>query len=161
MTIATKQPEAKPAIHPRRKPVGTVLYAAGFPPIELEARAVRLLLQGWELRQRIESLDTELKAINAKIGQEYGAGATLIITGVCRATVVERESVKVLDGERLHAVLGERFDDLVKTTIAYKAEPRLVEMASDADEPLAPAVRECLGVASSVAVAWRAEKPGV
>lgn len=158
MTITAKQP-AKPTLNASRKPVGTLRYAADFPPIDLEARAVRLLLQGWELRQRIESLEAELKTINAKIEQEYGAGATLIVTGVCRATVVERESVKVLDGERLHAVLGERFDDLVKTTVAYKAEPRLVEMSSDGDEPLGPALRDCLGTTSSVAVAWRAEKP--
>jgi hypothetical protein len=139
------------------KPTGTVHYNPDFLPIDLEGKAVRRVLQGWALRQQIEALEADLKALNAEIEQEYGAGAVLIVNGVCRATVVERETVKVLDSERLGAVLGERFDDLVKTNVTYKAEPRLVEMAASGDEPLAPALRECLGVSSSVAVTWRAE----
>lgn len=139
-------------------PAGEKIKRDGGEVTALDAASIRLVMHGWELKKKIDELDAELKAIHAKLIEAHGAGASLIVHGVCRASIVEREAVKISDAERLKAVLGFRFTDLVKTEIAYKPEGRLVEMAADGDEPLAPSIRECLTVGKSAAVTWRAEK---
>lgn len=136
-----------------------VQYDGAGEPQPLPAKMARLLLQGWQARRKLDEAEATLKAMNERIAQELGAGAVAAVEGVCRVSVAERRTVKVLDAVRLRGVLGARFDDLVKTTVSYKAEPLLQDMASDGDDPLAPSLRECLGVSSSVAVTWRADKP--
>ncbi|MEJ5234146.1 MAG: hypothetical protein WHV64_18250, partial [Geminicoccaceae bacterium] len=110
------------------------------------------------LKKEIDELEAQLKEISAKLIEAHGAGVSLVVPGVCRVSIAEREAVRVVDAERLRAVLGGRFDDLVRVEVAYKVEPRLVEMACDADEPLSPAIRACLSVGRSASVTWRAEK---
>ena len=124
----------------------------------LAADDVALVVRGWELKRQIEELEAQLKQINAQLIEAHGAGVSLVVPGVCRVSIAEREAVRVVDAERLRAVLGGRFDDLVRVEVAYKVEPRLVEMACDADEPLSPAIRACLSVGRSASVTWRAEK---
>lgn len=126
--------------------------------VALDAASLRLVMEGWQIKRQIEELDARLKVIHAQLIEVHGVGATLIVPGVCRAAITEREAVRITDAERLKKVLGFRFTDLVKTEIAYKPEARLIEMASDGDEPLAPSIRECLTVGKSAAVTWRAEK---
>lgn len=139
-------------------PAGEKVLRDGGEILPLDAASIRLAMRGWGLRKRIDELDAELRAINAQLIEAHGVGASLIVHGVCRASIAEREAVRIKDAERLKAVLGERFGDLVKTEIAYKPEARLVEMAADGDEPLAPSIRGCLTVGKSAAVTWRAEK---
>ncbi|MDW8399833.1 MAG: hypothetical protein RMK90_14865 [Acetobacteraceae bacterium] len=137
-------------------PTGRVLRAGES--TALDAASVRLLLEGWALKGQIEALEAQLRAVNERLIEAHGAGATLIATGVCRATITARESVSIEDAERLKGVLGFRFSDLVRTQVSYKPEGRLLEMAADGDEPLAPAIRACLKVGESVSVTWRAER---
>ncbi|TCS70699.1 hypothetical protein EDC61_11426 [Sulfuritortus calidifontis] len=139
-------------------PAGEKLLRDGGEIVPLAAADIRLVMQGWDIKKRIDELDAQLKAIHAQLIEAHGAGASLIVHGVCRASIAEREAVKIKDAERLRAVLGERFADLVKTEIAYKPEARLIEMACDGDEPLKPAIGACLTVGKSAAVTWRAEK---
>ncbi|MEO1750698.1 hypothetical protein [Thiofaba sp. EF100] len=141
-----------------RLPAGEKIERDGGEVTQLDAASIRRVVHGWEIKKKIEELEAELKAINAELIDAHGAGASLIVHGVCRASIAEREAVKIRDAERLKAVLGFRFTDLVKTEIAYKPEARLAEMASDGDEPLAPSIRECLTVGKSASVTWRAEK---
>jgi len=126
--------------------------------VQLSASDIRLVMQGWELKKRIDELDAQLKEINAQIIAAHGAGASLIVHGVCRASIAEREAVRIKDAERLKAVLGDRFSDLVKTEVAYKPEQKLLEMACDGDEPLQPAIGVCLTINKSISITWRAEK---
>ncbi|TCS70745.1 hypothetical protein EDC61_11472 [Sulfuritortus calidifontis] len=139
-------------------PAGEKIERDGGEVTALDAASIRLVMQGWEIRKKIDELDAQLKSINAQLIEAHGAGASLVVHGVCRASIAEREAVKITNAERLKAVLGFRFTDLVKTEIAYKPEAKLIEMAADGDEPMAPSIRECLTVGKSASVTWRAEK---
>lgn len=155
--VATKAQE-KASVAKAGLPAGEKVLRDGGEIVPLAAADVRLVMQGWEIKKQIDELDAQLKAINGQLIEAHGAGASLIVHGVCRASIAEREAVKIKDAERLKAVLGERFGDLVKTEVAYKPEQRLIEMACDGDEPLQPAIGACLTVGKSASVTWRAEK---
>ncbi len=138
--------------------VGQKVLRDGGEVLPLSAAAIRLVMEGWEIRKQIEALEESLQRINGQLIEAHGTGASLIVPGVCRASIAERDSVRIKDADRLHAVLGDRFADLVRTEVTYKPEQRLIEMACDGDEPLAPAIGVCLSVSKSLSVTWRAEK---
>jgi hypothetical protein len=117
------------------------------------------ILVGWEAKQTLDVAKKAMDAANEAIMRALDGPASVVIPGVCRASYSVRQTVKITDPERLGAVLGVRFDDLVKTSTNHKPEERLVEMASDGDEPLQPAIAACLAVSESESVTWRAEKP--
>lgn len=135
-----------------------VKIAGGKDETPLDAASIRLVMQGWEAKKRIDDLKAELDGINARLIEAHGTGCALVVSGVCRASLTERQTVKVTDPERLETVLGGRFIDLVRESVSYQAEPKLIEMATDADDPLQPSVAACLTVSTSTSVAWRAEK---
>lgn len=139
-------------------PAGEKIERDGGEITPLAAADIRLLMKGWEIKRRIDELEAQLKEVNARLIEAHGAGASLIVRGVCRVSIAERESVRIKDAERLQGVLGGDFHMLVKAEVAYKAEPRLVEMAADGDHPLAPSIRACLTLGKSSSVTWRAEK---
>lgn len=143
--------EAKAAL-----PAGVKIVDCGESP--LDAASVKLLIDGWAVKKQIDELEKRLNEINAMLIEAHGTGCALIATGVCRASLAEREAVTISDVERLRAVLGFRFSDLVKTEVKYKPEAKLIEMACDGDEPLQPAIGACLKVGRSSSVTWRAEK---
>jgi hypothetical protein len=124
----------------------------------LDAASIRLVMKGWEVKKQLDSLKEALDEINAQLIEAHGTGCALVVTGICRASLAARESVKIVDAERLKAVLGFRFTDLVKTEVSYKPEAKLIEMACDGDEPLQPAIGACLSIGKSESVTWRAEK---
>ncbi|WP_114649123.1 hypothetical protein [Pseudothauera hydrothermalis] len=124
----------------------------------LDPATVKLLIDGWRIKGEIEALQQRLDEINRVLADGFECGTRLFATGVCAATVVCREGVKIKDAERLKAVLGFRFADLVKEETVYKPEEKLKEMAADGDEPLAPAIRACLTVSTGRSVTWRAAR---
>lgn len=116
------------------------------------------LVAGWAMKERTAQTDKEVDRISADIVAAFAPGDVLIVPGVCRVVVANRHAVKITDAERLAAVVGEgRFGDLVKEDVSYKPEPKLIEMASDADEPLAASLRECMSIKTSTTATWRAE----
>lgn len=123
----------------------------------LDADTAALLAEGWRLKQEIAAAEQRLRAINDALIARHGVGAVLVLAGVCRATTAARQTVTVEDAERLRALLGERFGDLVAEETRYRPEARLVEMALSADEPLAPALRAALSLRDTQSVTWRAE----
>jgi hypothetical protein len=139
-------------------PAGEKIARDGGEVVPLDPADVRLVMQGWSIKKQIDELEAQLKAIQEQLIEAHGAGASLIVHGVCRASIAERESVRIQDAERLKQVLGFRFTDLVKTEVSYKPQPKLIEMACDADEPLQPAIGACLTVGKSATVTWRSEK---
>lgn len=139
-------------------PAGEKVLRDGGEIVPLDAASIRLVMQGWQIKKQIEELKAALDEINAQLIEAHGHGASLIVHGVCRASIAEREAVKIKDAERLKAVLGDRFADLVKTEVSYNPEARLIEMACDGDDPLQPAIGACLTVGKSQSVTWRAEK---
>lgn len=127
-------------------------------PQPLDAASIRLVMKGWEVKKQLDSLKKQLDEIHQQLIEAHGTGCALVVTGICRASLAARESVKIVDAERLKAVLGFRFADLVKTEVSYKPEEKLIEMACDGDEPLQPAIGACLSIGKSESVTWRAEK---
>lgn len=119
---------------------------------------IRLAMQGWDIQRKIAALEEELGAIKTGLMAQMPAGNSLVVKGVCRVVVSEAQRLSITDPAKLDAVLGARFEDLVKRETVFKPEPKLVEMASDADEPLAPAIRACLKVGKTVSVKFAAEK---
>jgi hypothetical protein len=124
----------------------------------LDAASIRLVMKGWEVKKQADALKEALDEINAQLIEAHGTGCALVVTGICRASLAARESVKIVDAERLKAVLGFRFTDFVKTEVSYKPEAKLIEMACDGDEPLQPAIGACLSIGKSESVTWRAER---
>ncbi len=124
----------------------------------LDAETVRLLIDGWRIKGEMDALQARLDEINARLIEAHGTGVALIATGICRASIASRERVSIADVERLRAVLGFRFTDLVRTETVYKPEQKLLEMAVDGDEPLQPAIGACLKIGKSEGVTWRVER---
>ena len=116
------------------------------------------VLAGWSTKQDADAAKVDLDLANAAIIEQLGEPCSLVIPGICRASYSVRESVKVSDPAKLDALLGDRFEDLVNTTISYKPAPKLLEMVADGDNPLQPALANCLTSSNSESVTWRAEK---
>lgn len=130
----------------------------GGQEVPLDAPSIRKVMEGWRIKQMIDEAQEQLRQINAWLFEAHGAGCALVVTGICRASLAERQTVRVTDPGRLEAVLGARMADLVSARVSYTATDRLVEMASDGDEPLQPAIAACLTVSESPVVSWRAER---
>lgn len=110
-----------------------------------------LVMEGWALHTQIVDLSEQLDAIKSKL-LALMTEETLEIKGVCRAVAATTERVSIADAVELQNVLGERFSDLVKIETQYKPEPRLLQMAADADAELAAELRPTLKVATSRSV---------
>ena len=119
---------------------------------------VALATDGWIIKQKMDALQKDLKAITDQIENSIGVGASLAVDGVCKVTVSARESFTLADPERLRSVLGGRFEDLVDVCEEYKLSDKLKDLASNPDEPLAELLRECIKVKSSTVVAFRPGK---
>ena len=115
----------------------------------------KLALQGWELHMQIAALTDQLDTVKAQL-LELMDDETLEVKGHFRAVVSTVERVIIADAVELQGVLGKRFGDLVKVETQYKPEPRLIQMASDADDKLAADLRPCLKVARSRSVRFLA-----
>lgn len=152
------KPAAARAAKPKLPPAYVVMDGVESAATEALIEAV---LEGWQAKQDQDAAKARLDSANARLIDLIDGAypASIVVPGVCRASYSVRQTVKISDPERLEAVLGGRFLDLVKESVSYKAEERLVEMASDGDEPLQPAIAACLTVTESESVTWRAEKP--
>lgn len=119
---------------------------------------VRQAVAAWGLVKRIDELEEELKRLKDELAQALGTGVSLVVPGVCRVSVVATSSVSVADADKLRALLGERFDDLVTESVSYKPSEQLIEMSADGDDPMAPAYRALLKVRQGRTVRITAEK---
>lgn len=130
----------------------------GKEEVALDAASIRKVMEGWEVKRIIDDAKARLDAINAELIEAHGTGVALVVTGICRASLAARQSVKITDAARLEQVLSGRYLDLVAETVTYKPEQKLIDMACDGDEPLQPAIAACLSIGDSQSVTWRAEK---
>jgi len=119
---------------------------------------VREAIRAWGLMRRIEELEAEFREVKEALAQGLGTGVSLVVTGVCRVSVASSTTVSVADVDKLRALLGERFNDLVTETVSYKPTEQLIEMSADGDDPMAPAYREVLKLRQSRVVRITAEK---
>lgn len=123
----------------------------------VEPALVHTALQAWEIVQKIEALEAELKTHKDQLAQAL-AGQSLVVPGVCRVSVATTSSVSIVDAEKLQTLLGDRFNDLVDISVSYKPSEHLLQMASDGDDPMAPAYRALLKVRRGTTVRITAEK---
>lgn len=123
-----------------------------------DAAVVRQAMRAWGLVRRIDELEAELAERKAELAQAIGTGRSLVVPGVCRVSVSATRTVTVGDADKLRALLGERFKDLVTESVSYKPTEQLVEMSADGDDPLAPAYRALLRVRTGTTVRITAEK---
>ena len=119
---------------------------------------VREAMRAWGLARRIDELKAEFEEVKEALAQGLGTGVSLVLTGVCRVSVASTTSVTVGDVDKLRALLGDRFDDLVTETVSYKPTEQLIEMSADGDDPMSPAYRALLKVRQSRVVRITAEK---
>lgn len=123
-----------------------------------DAAVVRQAMLAWELVRRIDELEDELAGLKSSLAQAVGAGRSLVVPRVCRVSVAATRAVTVGDADKLRALLGERFGDLVTESVSYKPTEQLIEMSADGDDPLAPAYRALLRVRTGTTVRITAEK---
>lgn len=141
----------------RRDDAPRGMIRAGNKTRPLDTDTAALLAEGWRLKREIAAAEERLGEINGALLARHGAGAVLVLAGVCRATTATRQTVQIADPDRLRQIVGDRWGDLVAEETRYRALGRLVELALDADEPLAPALRAALELRETQAVTWRAE----
>ncbi len=147
-----------------KKPAnGTEKMSSGVKIIDgaqmpLDEASVRMVMEGWSIKRRMEDDKSRLDAINASLMAAHGTGCSLVVSGVCRASLAERRTLKISDYERLGSVLGERLTDLVHEKVHWTPTDKLVEMAVDADNPLQPAISACISISESASVTWRPER---
>ena len=139
-------------------PTGVIMDRESGDTKKASSAMVKLVVNGWKIKRELDRLKEELALVNEKLINKLGPGMTVQIPGLCRISVSQRQRVKIMDDGRLREVLGPRFDDLVRVVTRYEPEKKLVTISSDGDDPLAPSVRECLGIDHSTSVTWRAEK---
>jgi len=138
------------------KPTGRLI--TGKTETRAPARLVKLALDAWEVKKEMDRLKDELAACNEKLAQAIEPGTALEIAGVCRVTVAERQTVKVTDADALEQILGPRFEDLIDIRVNYRPLPKLVQMATDGDDPLGQVVAQALSIERSVTVSYRPAK---
>lgn len=122
-----------------------------------DAELAAMIRDAWNIKQKLDAAKEAYAQLTQKLAARIGSGRTARLVGVARVSVAERQRVVISDAEMLKVVLGGRFDDLVRTVVRFEPEPKLVELASDGDSPLAEHVRECLEVKTSVSVTLRAD----
>lgn len=123
-----------------------------------EPTLVQQAMRAWDVVKRMDELEEELKAMKEALAQAIGAGRSLVVPRVCRVSVSATRTVTVGDADKLRALLGERFKDLVTESVSYKPTEQLIEMSADGDDPLAPAYRALLRVRTGTTVRITAEK---
>ena len=116
---------------------------------------LNLVYSGWTYREARNKADEQLKLVNLGLLNSVGVGASVVVEGICKATLSERQTVEVKDPDKLKHILGEqRFNDLVNTTTRYTCGDKLIEISGDADHPLAEQIRGCLIFKASQSVTY-------
>lgn len=142
-------------------PDATLIYGddiVGRDESPAPAGLTRAVLDAWQAKIAADDAKKVYDAAQERVIDLLSSPCSIVVAGVCRAIYSVRQTVKINDPERLAAVLGERYADLVAETLSHKAEPRLLEMSTDGDEPLQPAIAACLTVRESESLSFRAEK---
>ena len=119
---------------------------------------VALACDGWVIKQKMEALQKELKAITDKLENSLGVGAALAVDGVCRVTLGNRQTFKLTDVDKCAALLGGRFADLVDSSIEYTLSDKLKAIVLDPDHPLSKELRGCVLIKNIAAVTFRPGK---
>jgi hypothetical protein len=124
------------------------------------ADLVEAVLDAWRAKLACDEADAAYKAAVEAVKAMVEAPCSIIVPGVCRAQYAVTTRVAVTHPETLETILGARYIDLVKVTEKVDATEQLIEMATDGDDPLAPAIRAALKISQGESFALRAEKPG-
>lgn len=149
----------KPATKPPSFPTPSGRVESDEGKTEATRDLVDLAIDGWTIKQEIERLQKELKEITEKLETVLDAGTVLHVDGVCRITLSERTTFKLIEPDKCAGILGGRFADLVDVSTEYTPTDKLKEMVFDPDHPLAENLRGCFAIKSSAVVTFRPGKP--
>lgn len=122
--------------------------------IEGTERIKRLVKDGWVNTDVKRMLDRQQERIEAELIKSLGMGTMARIRGLCLAFVRQHYNVKINNLSRLRVVLAERYPDICEQEDFINETYNLVELACDADDPLAPRVRECLTITRTHSIEW-------
>lgn len=122
-------------------------------------RLAGLIREGFELYSYYKQIGGELAEVKkqiaekAKLFTEDGTIRFVLPDGFeCKVTFVTE--FQISDIEKMRAILGERFEDLVETKVMYKPTRKLIELASQADE-LGMQLRELIAMKErSPQISW-------
>lgn len=159
------KPKLNTVPHPNTPPAGegafkvlTGIIINGEAESPAPQGVLEIMQRGWAAKCDMDAAKKRLDAANDEITIALGHPCAVVIPGVCRATYVVREGVKIIDAAKLEGLLGSRMLDLVDESVSYKASDKLLEMAADGDNPMGPSLRALLKVTESTAITYRAEK---
>lgn len=131
--------------------------AAGGAARPLTRAEAELVAEGWRLKRAVADAEERLRETQERLWRLLGPGVTAIVPGLCRVTTSERQVVTIAQPDVLREALGARFHDLVREETVWRPEPRLLDLAADADAPESGALRQALAIRTTPVVTWRAE----
>ena len=111
-----------------------------------------LVNRAYAISCRQDKLKKELDGIKDQLKTELGTGVSVVINGLCRATLVTSPRVSITDPEKLEKLLGVEFETLVKAK--YSKTDALLERAEQDVK-----INNCLKTVNSTALRLTAEKP--
>lgn len=125
--------------------------------IPLDDASLNLIQEGWGIKEKIDELKDRLMEIQDELMARHGR-CSLVVPGLCRVSLTERQTVRVADPDGLAELLGSRMRDLVIMRTSFHPTPKLIEMAADADDPQSSDIAACLRAETTPVVTWRAER---
>jgi len=140
-------------IREKQSGYGKVHAKIGRHKYSLENWIGEKMLKAYEIRNNIEMMKQRLDMLNADmidavsdIMNDEDAGSCRIECAGIECRIVMRESILISDHEKLKAVLGDRFEDLVRIKVSYVPEPKLRRLALGSLDPMSDDIMECLEV---------------
>lgn len=139
----------------KHTPHGYVVDKQSGEIIAASSRAIELALEGIAANKKINPIAKRLTEIKEELKALVEPDHVLCVEGLVEVNFNSRKQVVVVDEKALKDALGKRFEDLVITKTEYQPTEKLIEIASDADNPLSEKIRPCLGVKESISVSFK------
>jgi hypothetical protein len=124
--------------------------------IEASERIRRMVEEGFLNLELTRALEKAQKSLNEALTKALGMGTMARILGLGTVILRQETNVYINNIVRLDVVLQERYPNMEERLIFANDSDELVDLACDADDPLAPRVRECLTITYSHTLVWQA-----
>lgn len=150
-----------PAMALDRDPDGVFLPVGRATPEKAPRELAELVARAWAAKLKADIATKAYDAVKNELKKVLVPGDMVTLPGLCKATLIPRETWSITNRERLEKVLGQaRFSDLVDTTIRYTPTPKLVALQDDPAEDAREAIAACLTPVLTTAIDLREEKGG-
>ncbi len=133
----------------------------GKPNKPMSDATKKLIDDGWNLKQRRDVLDAELKVINDKLIKKH-PGVSLIVPGQCRCPIARSTTIKIKEDDGisdLKTLFGRKFSSFVNKVISHAPTAELKKIAQDKNHELHTDVSDCLDVThGAYGIRWNTAK---